>query len=142
MKETKQEPESAKESKLEVKQGESHDSLNSSDPDEEGSNEGEDYDWRERKDWAFDKLYYNKLRNLSTHAECSQAVDPDDIIKMIKSMKPKLEVGLEATKQRLGTDGATETQLEGARQELEVAEAQLEETRQELAATRGAKLSS
>ena len=56
-------------------------------------------------------------------------------------MEPKFEVGLEATRQRLETDGAAETQLEGARQELEAAETQLEETRQELAATRGAKLS-
>ena len=56
-------------------------------------------------------------------------------------MKPKLEVRLEAAKQKPGTDGTTETQLEGARQELEAAEAQLEETRQELAVTGGAKLS-
>ena len=60
--------------KRELKEEESHDSPDSSDPDEEGSDEGEDYDWMERKEWTF-----SKLRNLPTQAECPQALDPDDV---------------------------------------------------------------
>ena len=73
--ETKQRPESAKESRLEFKQGGSHDSFNSSDPDEEGSDEGEDSDCRTQKDRSFDSPYWSKQMNLPFQAECSRVID-------------------------------------------------------------------
>ena len=79
--------------KRELKEEESHDSSDSSDPDEEGSDEGEDYDFMELKEWTF-----SKLRNLPTQARCppEQTVDQDERETMMEETKQELKAAKES----------------------------------------------